>query len=272
MGITNAQRLLRVQDWIGKNKYGIIMGVENKYQPLSWYQSYINGFGTQKPDVVYIKTGELGQDFTLGMFPQIRNMFMAAGMGCVPYIYPRPGLLVSDVANAVKYGKIAGGVQVDAEELFTNQPAALTQLLADIRQGLGDGPVILVTGYADPQTATPGWDFAALKYVDCYQPQMYTGYWTHANTEDGWEPLVNWARKQLAAVLVQGNLGIDYPMAPIFNTENIPTEDWIFSEGEWALEQFFAAFTLWEIRDTTVTERARARNACIQVALQEAGK
>lgn len=277
--MTNAEKLARIQKWIGRNTWGDIIGTENWSassgpQPLAWYASIIKAYGTDKPDLVYIKVSEGSIDFTGGQFPEIRTLFLHAGIGCAPYSFVRPQFLSYDLEFVAKYGPLAGGYVLDAEDPFVGYDSSLVALVAGARHALGADPVLLVTGYADPVTAVPGWDFAAIAPADGYQPQFYTTAWGITPTRP-WKWWINWSDGQLYQKFLSSGIGTDFPISPlcdIRSQDTIITTLELFQQTEYLLQRFMAGVGVWEHQDCNQTYRTYLRNACQQVQLQDQGK
>lgn len=254
----NAQKLARVQAWLGQNTFGEYIGVESYNWSVENFQHWVDTLGDSKPDVVYIKVGEYGRMWYNGHFPEIHQYFIAHGIGVVPYIFCRPQWIQQDAMIAAQVASLCGGVLLDCEEQFLNNNTQLYQLTAMVREKTGKEPVIIVSGYGDPVTAVPSWDFGALHPVDAYQPQWYLGWWQLYHAK-GYQAAIAWGDGQCAQQFMRAGLGIDFPIQPVFNVEHVRSPD-IPLIAKY-LTQWKCSVTVWEAGDISAEMRAIIKHA-----------
>lgn len=259
---TNAERLARIQHQLGVSSYGIYLGVETFHWTLTDWHAYLNklvALSTNKPDYVIVKCGEWGNEWYGGQFPAIRALFLASGIGCVPYFFNRPDTWQQDAAICAKLAKLAGIVILDCEEQFVNHSDALRGLVQRVRSQAGADPVIIVSGYGDPDTAVPNWDFTCLQYADGYQPQWYIGWWDLYH-QKGIAAAIHWGDGQIAHRFQAAGLGTDYPIQPATSVTNVKPAD-CEALGAYLLAGWRASVAVWEAQDITATECAAFRQA-----------
>lgn len=250
----NSTRLARIQRQVGVKGYGVYYGVGTSgwRQPEARQAALaLKNQGANCPDYVLLKCGEWGIEWYDGTFPQMRQAFLDFGIGCAPYYFCRPQTAQSDAAVCAKLAKEAGIVVLDCEEQWNAVPA-LDTFLAAVRSAAGPDPVLLVTGYADPETAVPAWDFHCLESADGYQGQFYTGWWSRKGT-DG----IDWGIGQIAQRLEAAGLGADYPIQLALNVENVPL-DVLQAECAYALRWRLSP-AIWVQQDMTTQDYAVCR-------------
>lgn len=244
--LTNKEKLARVQAQIKPNAVGVYFGIETApWRASTFVDDTLAHFGQHLPDYVLVKCGEWGIEWYDGTFPQIRSAFLARGVGCAPYIFARPQTTSADQALAVKLGREAGIIILDCEEQWANDPGALPAFVAGVRHGLGEEPVIIVSGYGDPKTAVPSWDFRCLVAADAYQPQWYIGVWDIYRTH-GWQAAIDWGDGECAAQLSAAHMGTDFPLQPALGLQNVAAND-LFPLGQY-LAHWQAGCSLWEFQ------------------------
>lgn len=253
----NKGRLQRLQAWTGIKTFGMYIGVESRSWSVAEFEHYAETVKPNQPDVLYIKVGEIGQEWYNGQFPAIRELFLKQGIGVVPYVFCRPQTWQADADIAAKYAELAGGVCLDCEEQFINNNTQLWELTQRVRNQTTN--VIMVSGYGDPLTAVPSWDFGALRVCDAYQPQWYIGWWS-IYAARGYQTAFQWGDGQCYHQFMRVGLGADFPIQPATNVEGVNQSD-LLGIGKYLL-QWQAGFTVWEARDVTAEERAVFRESC----------
>lgn len=267
VGMRNQEKFNRVQAWLGRNTYNEYIGVESYTWTLQNFQHWIDTVTPNQPDSVFVKVGEWGHEWyqSIGGFSAIRTLFTTRGIGSVPYVFCRPQTYTQDAEIAAKNALLAGGVCLDCEEQFLNNNTELYKLIGNTREIAGNGPVILVSGYGDPVTAVPGWDFGALAPADAYQPQWYVGWWDVYHRL-GWQHAIGWGDGQCAQAFAAGKLGTDFPIQPAINVEQVTWTD-IYPMVQYLVRAWQLSVTLWEAQDITPAMRAIVRAACNSVTL-----
>lgn len=255
----NSQRLARVQAWLGERSFAEYIGVETRNWTVENFDHWVDTVTPNQPDVAYIKVGEYGQMWYNGHFPTIRDYFIQHGIGVAPYIFCRPQWVQQDAAIAAEVAKLCGGVVLDCEEQWLNNNTELYRLIATVRSLAGTEPVIVVSGYGDPLTAVPGWDFGALHPADAYQPQWYCGWW-EIYQERGFEAAISWGDGQLFQEFSKGQLASDFPIQPDMNVEGMRPKD-IGPLAKY-LTQWKTGVTVWEAMDISAETRGIIKAAC----------
>ncbi len=240
---TNAEKLARLQQWTGINTLQTYLGIETVTWNIADFQAAALQAKQKNIDVVYVKCGEWGIEWYDQQFAQIRQRFLDAGVGCVPYWFCRPQALAADMAACIRLATIAGGICLDCEEQWIGYGALLRQLVSGIRAALPD-TVIIISGYGDPLTALgTNWDFSAIADADAYQPQWYLGYWDVYH-QSGWMTAIDWGDQQCATAFETSGLGADFPINPAINLQGVALTDF------WAIAQYLkhwrCGITLWE--------------------------
>jgi len=244
--LSNQERLARVQAQIKPNAVGVYFGIETApWRADTFVSDTLAHFGSHLPDYVIVKCGEWGIEWYDGTFPAIRAGFLARGVGCAPYIFARPQTTSADQQLAAKLAREAGIVILDCEEQWANDLGALPAFVAGVRHGAGDAPVIIVSGYGDPKTAVPGWDFRCLVAADAYQPQWYFGVWDIYRTS-GWQAAIDWGDGQVAQQMVAANLGADYPVQPALGLQGVNFAD--IEPASHYLANWKAGLSIWEFQ------------------------
>jgi LysM repeat protein len=242
----NSTRLQRIHKWIGANTIGIYIGIESSgWRADTFVSDVLNHFGSTLPDYVIVKCGEYGTEWYDGTFPAIRQAFLAKGIGCAPYYFARPGY-PADITICAKLAREAEGIFLDCEEQWANDPSALAAFVSGVRNLAGPDPVIIVSGYGDPITAVPNWDFHCLFAADAYQPQWYLGWWDLYRIK-GFQAAIDWGDNQVANRFIQSGLGADYPIQPAINVEGVAATD--FQSIANYLQRWQCSLAVWEFQD-----------------------
>lgn len=255
----NPGKLARVQAWLGKNTFAEYLGVETYQWSIAEFQHWIDTVSPDQPDVAYIKVGEYGQEWYGGKFPDIRKLFIDKGIGVAPYVFCRPQFLEKDLIIATNVAQLCGGVVLDCEEQWINNNSLLYLLIGRLRDMVGPSPVILITGYGDPVTAVPSFDFGALHPADGYQPQWYLGWWDIYH-EKGYPKAITWGDGQCYQQFKTSGLGADFPIQPAMNVQGVAPGD--IAPIVRYLLQWQTGVTVWEAQSIPATMRKVIKDAC----------
>ncbi len=246
---TNAQKLAAIQSWLGIKTLGVYVGIESYQKPLSYFENLAQQFENEGVDYGIIKFGEWGNLW----YPveDIWQIFLKHRRGMAPYYFIRPQSLARDTAICIDLARKRGGIILDAEEPYINQPSALASIVNAIRTEVPDA-VIIISGYGDPEFAFGNsWPYAAMQQADGYQPQAYIGYWdVYKNL--GWQYAIGWADGQCAQAFKVGNLGLDFPIQWAVNTQGVNEAD-IEPLAKY-LMQWKESIAVWEVQDLTAPE------------------
>lgn len=261
--MNNAERLQALQNELGRDTYGEWWGVETFGFSLdAWKHTIETLDDAAKPDVLYIKYGEAGQEWYGANAQAIYDLCLNAGIGCVPYVFCRPNtldadLLLIDKLLALKNGdKTNNIIALNCEEQWVGHDGALHTLVDTIRRNHTNA-VILVVGYGDPLTAVPAWNFGAIVNADGYQPEWYIGYWT-VYQQRSVQAAINWADAQCLTQFQRFGLGADFPIAPLISPEQMKSEDDVLAAVAYCLN-WKCGVALWEAREITPELRAKIK-------------
>lgn len=261
--MNNTERLEALQQELGIDTYGEWWGVETFGFSLdNWKHTIETLDDSAKPDVLYIKYGEAGQEWYGTNAASIYDLCLSAGIGCVPYVFCRPNTVDADLVLieklfALKHGdKTNNIIALNCEEQWVGHDGALHTLINVIRRDHPEA-VILVVGYGDPITAVPAWNFGAIQNATGYQPEWYIGYWT-VYQQRGVQAAINWADAQCLTQFQRFGLGADFPIAPLISPEQMKSEQDILDTVQYCLN-WKCGVALWEAREISPELRVKIK-------------